>query len=128
MNLASHLRDLCWLRWAAAIDVVGGDTLFNVIKGLKYGGSVAACGLVQSPVFQLPSYPLYSGRQFIRVDSVELPLKQKNGSGASLPGTERRLWIRSVLKLGWISWKPAWLRYCLAALSDAISSTCSVNQ
>tara|TARA_B100001057_G_scaffold89025_1_gene85208 strand:- start:6192 stop:7187 length:996 start_codon:yes stop_codon:yes gene_type:complete len=65
-------------RWAAAVDVVGGDTLFNVIKGLKYGGSVAACGLVQSPMFQASVLPfILRGVNLLGVDSVELPLIQK---------------------------------------------------
>ncbi len=71
-------RPLLTERWAAAVDVVGGDTLFNVIKGLRYGGSVAACGLVQSPVFQASVLPfILRGVNLLGVDSVELPLMQK---------------------------------------------------
>ena len=71
-------RPLLAERWAAAIDVVGGDTLFNVIKGLKYGGSVAACGLVQSLMFQASVLPfILRGVNLLGVDSVELPLMQK---------------------------------------------------
>ena len=74
-------------RWAAAVDVVGGDTLFNVIKGLKYGGSVAACGLVQSPVFQASVLPfILRGVNLLGVDSVELPLKQKERIWSKLAG------------------------------------------
>lgn len=40
-------------RWAAAIDSVGGPTLANVLAQTCYGGTVAACGLAQSP--DLPS-------------------------------------------------------------------------
>ncbi|WP_291424469.1 MDR family oxidoreductase [Deinococcus sp.] len=32
-------------RWAAAVDVVGGDTLAGVLASTRYGGQVAACGL-----------------------------------------------------------------------------------
>ena len=74
----SSSRPLLAERWAAAIDVVGGDTLFNVIKGLKYGGSVAACGLVQSPVFQASVLPfILRGVNLLGVDSVDLPLVKK---------------------------------------------------
>ncbi|MEO5661068.1 MAG: MDR family oxidoreductase, partial [Polaromonas sp.] len=34
-------------RWAAAVDSVGSHTLANVCASLKYGGTVAACGLAQ---------------------------------------------------------------------------------
>ena len=83
----SSSRPLLAERWAAAIDVVGGDTLFNVIKGLKYGGSVAACGLVQSPVFQASVLPfILRGVNLLGVDSVELPLKQKERIWSKLAG------------------------------------------
>jgi len=72
-------------QWAGAVDVVGGDTLFNVIKGLHYGGSVAACGLVQSPMFQASVLPfILRGVNLLGVDSVELPLSSKAHSWAKL--------------------------------------------
>jgi len=65
-------------RWAGAVDVVGGDTLFNVVKSLNYGASVAACGLVQSPMFQASVLPfILRGVNLLGVDSVELPLETK---------------------------------------------------
>ncbi len=65
-------------QWAGAVDVVGGDTLFNVIKSLQYGASVAACGLVQSPMFQASVLPfILRGVNLLGVDSVELPLAKK---------------------------------------------------
>ena len=71
LNTRSRGRD-------APVDVVGGDTLFNVIKSLKYGGSVAACGLVQSPMFQASVLPfILRGVNLLGVDSVELPLATK---------------------------------------------------
>lgn len=36
-------------RWAGAIDSVGSTTLVNVLAQVKYGGTVAACGLAQGP-------------------------------------------------------------------------------
>lgn len=65
-------------QWAGAVDVVGGATLFNVVKSLRYGGSVAACGLVQSPVFQASVLPfILRGVNLLGVDSVVLPLATK---------------------------------------------------
>lgn len=67
-------------RWAGAVDVVGGETLFNVVKSLNYGGSVAACGLVQSPAFAATVLPfILRGVNLLGVDSVELPLSVKQG-------------------------------------------------
>ena len=65
-------------RFAAAVDVAGGDTLSNVIKSLKAGGSVACCGLVQSPAFEGNVLPLIlRGVNVLGVDSVEIPLAEK---------------------------------------------------
>jgi len=70
--------------WAAAVDVVGGDTLSNIIKSLRYGGSVAVCGLVQSPSFSTTVLPfILRGVNLLGVDSVQLPIE-----------TKRRLWVK----------------------------------
>lgn len=64
--------------YAAAVDVAGGTTLVNVIKSLSYGGSVAACGLVDSPALNATVLPfILRGVNLLGVDSVELPLAQK---------------------------------------------------
>ncbi len=65
-------------RFAGAVDVVGGDTLGNVIKSLKAGGSVACCGLVQAPNFDATVLPfILRGVNLLGVDSVEIPLAEK---------------------------------------------------
>jgi alcohol dehydrogenase len=71
-------RPLLKEQWAAAIDVVGGETLFNVVKSIRYGGSVACCGLVQSPAFKGSVLPfILRGVNLLGVDSVQLPLATK---------------------------------------------------
>lgn len=78
-------------QWAGAVDVVGGSTLFNVVKSLKYGGSVSACGLVQSPMFQASVLPfILRGVNLLGVDSVELPIETKRRVWAKL-GAEWKL-------------------------------------
>ncbi len=73
--------------WAAAVDVVGGDTLSNVIKSLSYGGSVAACGLVQSPSFSATVLPfILRGVNLLGVDSVQQPIAIKRRLWAKLGG------------------------------------------
>lgn len=71
-------RPLLATRWGGAIDTVGGDILFNAAKGLKYGASVAACGLVGGPTFAASVLPfILRNVNLLGVDSVELPLAQK---------------------------------------------------
>lgn len=72
-------------RFAGAVDVVGGDTLGNVIKSLKAGGSVACCGLVQSPAFDATVLPfILRGVNLLGVDSVEIPLSEKQAAWKQL--------------------------------------------
>lgn len=64
--------------FAHGIDTVGGEILSNVIKQLKYQGSVAICGLVASPVFSATVLPfILRGVNVLGIDSVELPLAYK---------------------------------------------------
>lgn len=65
-------------RWAAAVDTVGGDILFNVVKSLRYNGSVACCGLTAGVNFQANVMPfILRGVNLLGVDSVQLPLVVK---------------------------------------------------
>lgn len=65
-------------QWAAAVDTVGGDILFNVVKSLKRGGSVACCGLTAGTDFQASVLPfILRGVNLLGVDSVEIPLVVK---------------------------------------------------
>jgi alcohol dehydrogenase len=43
--------------YIAAIDTVGQDTLVNILKLLKYGGSVAACGMVGGTAIPVDIFP-----------------------------------------------------------------------
>lgn len=65
-------------QWAAAVDTVGGDILFNVVKSLQYGASVACCGLTAGVAFKGSVLPfILRGVNLLGVDSVELPLVVK---------------------------------------------------
>ena len=46
-ELAGKPRALGKERWAGAVDSVGSSTLANAISMMRYGGTVAACGLAQ---------------------------------------------------------------------------------
>ncbi len=65
-------------RWAGAVDTVGGDILFNVVKSLRYGASAACCGLTAGMGFKGNVAPfILRGVNLLGVDSVELPLVVK---------------------------------------------------
>jgi putative YhdH/YhfP family quinone oxidoreductase len=71
-------RPLLKERWGGAIDTVGGEMLFNAVKSLKYGCSLAACGLVASAAIPATVLPfLLRHVNLLGIDSVELPLPQK---------------------------------------------------
>lgn len=65
-------------QWAGAVDCVGGDILFNVVKSLRYGASAACCGLTAGVGFKGSVLPfILRGVNLLGVDSVELPLVVK---------------------------------------------------
>ena len=77
-ELSEKGRPLNKERWAGAIDSVGSHTLANICASLKYGGTVAACGLAQG--FDLPSTVMpfiLRGVTLAGVDSVYCPIKDR---------------------------------------------------
>ena len=65
-------------QWAGAVDTVGGEILFNVVMSLRYGASVACCGLTAGMGFKGNVAPfILRGVNLLGVDSVELPLVVK---------------------------------------------------
>ena len=65
-------------QWAGAIDSVGSHTLANVCAGLRYGGTVAACGLAQG--MDLPSSVapfILRGVTLAGVDSVNAQMARR---------------------------------------------------
>jgi len=71
-------RPLLAETWGGAIDTVGGEILFNAVKSLRYGASLAACGLVDSPQIPASVLPFILRHvNLLGVDSVQLPLAQK---------------------------------------------------
>ena len=74
-------------QWGGVVDTVGGDILFNGVKGLKYGCSLAACGLVGSvdiPATVLPF--LLRHVNLLGIDSVQFPIEEKSRIWARLAG------------------------------------------
>ena len=74
----SNPRPLLKQQWAGAVDVVGGVTLSNVVKSLRYGASVACCGLVESPEFPATVFPfILRAANLLGIDSAEAPPAKK---------------------------------------------------
>jgi putative YhdH/YhfP family quinone oxidoreductase len=74
-------------RWGGVVDTVGGEILFNAVKSLRYGCSLAACGLVDSPQIPATVLPfILRNVNLLGVDSVELPLDAKAAAWQKLAG------------------------------------------
>lgn len=74
-ELAGPGRPLGKERWIGAIDSVGSHTLANVLSQTRYGGCVAACGLVQGtdlPVTVMPF--ILRAVTLAGIDSVQAPM------------------------------------------------------
>ena len=80
-------RPLLGETWGGVVDTVGGDILFNAVKSLKYGASLAACGLVASPMIPATVLPFILRHvNMLGIDSVELPIKRKTALWRKLGG------------------------------------------
>lgn len=65
--------------WAGAIDCVGGETLAQVIRCLRYAGAVAASGLVASATLATTVYPFITrGVSLLGIDAVEARAHQRS--------------------------------------------------
>ena len=80
-------RPMLKSRWGGAIDTVGGSTLTNVVKSLKWGASVAACGLVAGPKLGLTVFPfILRGVNLLGVDSAQCPMAKRKEVWGKLAG------------------------------------------
>ncbi len=65
-------------RWAGAVDAVGGLTLATVLTQLRYGGSVASCGLAGGSDLPTTVIPfLLRGANLLGIDSVMCPVERR---------------------------------------------------
>lgn len=88
--MSSGGRPMARERWAAAVDTVGGEVLFEIVKSLRYGGAVAACGMAAGATYAGNVYPfILRGVSLLGVDSVELPRAKKQATLERLAGADR---------------------------------------
>ena len=84
-ELQGKPRPLNKERWAAAIDVAGGQVLANLLSMIKYGGTVAACGLANSMDLPTTVAPfILRGITLKGVDSVMVPKPIRQAAWAEL--------------------------------------------
>jgi acrylyl-CoA reductase (NADPH) len=77
-EIAQPKRPLDSERWAGCIDAVGGPTLACVLTQLKYGMSVASCGLAGGTELATTVIPfLLRGVNLLGIDSVRCPMPQR---------------------------------------------------
>ena len=71
--------------WAGAIDSVGGATLVNLLKAMRYHGVVAACGLAGGAAFNGTVFPfILRGVRLIGIDSAYFPAAERPAVWARL--------------------------------------------
>jgi len=64
--------------WAGAVDCVGGDTLHAILRSLRYGGAVAASGLVAGSEIHTTVYPFITRNvALLGIDAVETPPERR---------------------------------------------------
>jgi acrylyl-CoA reductase (NADPH) len=77
-ELSSPGRPIARERWAGGVDPVGSHTLANVLAQIRYGGTVAACGLAQGMDLPGSVAPfILRGITLAGVDSVMCPAPRR---------------------------------------------------
>jgi acrylyl-CoA reductase (NADPH) len=83
-ELSGTPRALARERWAGGIDAVGSTTLANVLSMIRYGGTVAACGLAGGMDLPATVAPfILRGVSLVGIDSVMCP-----------PPLRQQAWLR----------------------------------
>jgi acrylyl-CoA reductase (NADPH) len=71
-------RPLEKTRWAGAVDCVGGAVLAGVVRALRYGAAVAACGNTGGIKLEATVLPfILRGVSLLGVDSVQTPIEER---------------------------------------------------
>ncbi len=77
-TLSGPGKPLAAERWAGAVDTLGSHTLANVCAAMRYGGTVAACGLAQGMDLPATVAPfILRGVTLAGIDSVMRPLADR---------------------------------------------------
>ena len=104
-------RPLEKTRWAGAVDCVGGEVLAGVIRSLRYGGAVAACGNTGGIKLAATVLPfILRGVSLLGVDSVQTPIEERAETWRRLRATcaRRTSRTRSRARSGSTSSRARW--------------------
>jgi acrylyl-CoA reductase (NADPH) len=72
-------------RWAGAVDCIGGDTLHQILRSLRYGAAVAASGLVAGTDLATTIYPFITRSvSLLGIDVVEATVDSRASVWAAL--------------------------------------------
>jgi acrylyl-CoA reductase (NADPH) len=76
--LPERIKPLETEKFAAAVDVVGGEMLSYVLSNLQYGGSAAACGLTGGSQLATTVFPfILRGINLLGIDSVQCSMAER---------------------------------------------------
>lgn len=71
-------RPMLKAQWSGGVDTVGGEMLTTLLRSTRYGGCVAACGLVAGNQLQMSLYPfLLRGVNLCGVASADCPMEKR---------------------------------------------------
>ncbi len=71
-------KPLLSTKWSGVIDTVGGEILSAAIRSTGYRGSVATCGNVLSPKFDITVFPfILRGVNLLGIDSAKCPMDSR---------------------------------------------------
>ncbi len=91
-------RVLASERWGGAIDCVGGDTLAQVIRSLRYGAAVAASGLVAGADLTTTVYPFITRAvALLGIDVVDMRAEDRDRTWLALGASSARLDFETLL-------------------------------
>jgi len=86
-------------QWAGAVDCVGGNILFNLVKSIRHDGSVACCGMTGGVGFNGNVLPfILRGVNLLGVDSVEQPQAYKSLIWQRLAGDWHVPYLESLIR------------------------------
>jgi acrylyl-CoA reductase (NADPH) len=78
-------KPLATEHWGGAVDTVGGITLAALLRAVRYGGRVVACGLAGGSSLSITIFPfILRGVSLIGIDSVYCPLDRRRIAWARL--------------------------------------------
>jgi acrylyl-CoA reductase (NADPH) len=102
-------------RWAGAVDTVGGDTLAGILRTLRHGGAVAACGLAGGAQLHTTVYPfILRGVSLLGINSVEVSNVERRRIWDSLAARMPAGVLRSMQSMISLEQVPEWARKILA--------------